>query len=73
MVRRFRRRFFGPYCGFWGWHHPYYGPYGPPPPPWWAEEPTSEEEKEYLKEHVEALKAELAAAEKRIEELEKSE
>ena len=70
---RLRRRIFWPYCG-WGWHQPFYGPYGPPPPPQWGmERPTVEDEKEYLKEQIEILKEELKAIEERLKELEKTE
>lgn len=69
---RVRERMFGPACygGGYGWHHHHYwGPY-PPPPPWWGERPTPEEQAE-LKEHIEMLKEEIAAAEKRLQELSK--
>ncbi|WP_303903677.1 DUF5320 domain-containing protein [Thiohalomonas denitrificans] len=56
------------------WHHPM--PHYGPPPGWggwgWGR-PTPEEEKEYLDDHIEMLKEELAAAEEYRKELEGSE
>ena len=79
MPIRSRRRLqiFGPYCscGTWGpWHHHCHPRYYPPPPyaGYYMEPPTQAEEKEDIKEHIEMLKEELAAAEARLKELEKA-
>ncbi len=64
---RIRERPFWPGC--FGWHHHHFwGPY-PAPPPWWAEKPSPEEEMDDLKEHIEMLKEELAAAEDHLKKL----
>jgi len=63
------------------WPHGYHmmGPWHPPMPPyghepgWGWGRPTLEEEKDYLDEHIEMLKEELAAAEEYRKELEESE
>jgi hypothetical protein len=67
---RGRYRFFWPYCRHCGApRHPwaFYGP----PPGWWMGMPPSEEEAEDLREHIEMLKEEIAAAEERLKELKK--
>jgi hypothetical protein len=68
---RSRYRFYWPHCHHCGApHHPwaFYGP----PPGWWMERQPPEEEKEDLKEHIEMLKEEIAAAEERLNKLEKA-
>jgi hypothetical protein len=68
---RRRYSYFWPHCHHCGApHHPwdFYGP----PPRWWTEREAPEEEKEDLKEHIEMLKEEIAAAEERLKKLEKS-
>ena len=71
IQRRRRSRMFWPYGHHMGpCHHPM-SSYGPPPG-WGWERPTLEEEKEYLDEHIEILKEELAAAEEYRKELEGS-
>ena len=74
MSIRLRRRFhisdlYCPYAAWGMWHyHPHYTP----PCPSYMAPPTPAEEMEDIKEHIEMLKEELAAAEKRLKELEKA-
>ena len=73
MPIRRRMRVYWPYGHHLApWHHPMpMPPYGPPPGWGWGR-PSPEEEKEYLDEHIEMLKEELAAAEEYRKELEGS-
>lgn len=70
MLRRsrIRGRSFWPGC-FCGHPH-HFWVHGPVPPPWWVEKPTPEDEKEELREHIGAMKEELAAAEDYLKKLE---
>lgn len=68
---RCRSRFYWPHCHCCGAPHPPWSFYGPPPGRWMQRQPP-EEEMEDLKEHIEMLKEEIAAAEERLKELEKA-
>lgn len=64
--KRNRERIFWP--GGYGWHRHGF-PCAPWSPPGWVERPTAEEEADALREHIEMLKEEMAAAENRLKEL----